>query len=245
MWLLLLDCGTLMKALQCFETLGPIYSITDNILEDSRPATPLWGPQISQCHAKEYVADNTFNTIFSGRQPSQDVKVYRCFENDYAPFLRVCWWPGRTKTHTWVFNPAVFIAPLGRARNWMRMNCHRESFGIYSTYFDLSDFLKHFGLEERWRMFPGARMIFGEVFWRMGNLRVASHFRLFQWRLSVLGQVYDNGLYGIEFLKYKLSETYLKNLRIINCSSILLWQSPQDAKRNPPQYSRKFVIHAM
>jgi len=38
-----------------------------------------------------------FNEISSGRQPRQDVKFSRRFDNSF-PNIRVFWWCGRTKT---------------------------------------------------------------------------------------------------------------------------------------------------
>jgi hypothetical protein len=37
------------------------------------------------------------NKIFSGRQPRQDVKVFRRFGINSVHILRVCWWFGRAK----------------------------------------------------------------------------------------------------------------------------------------------------
>jgi len=88
MWLLLLDCGTqMMKALQCFEMLGPIYSITVvHIPEDLRPATPLGRPH-NVTLRNTWQTVFTFNAVFLGQTAASRCEGLSTFRERLRPFL--------------------------------------------------------------------------------------------------------------------------------------------------------------
>jgi hypothetical protein len=81
-----------------------------------------------------------FNEIFSGRQPRQNVKVFRLSETNSVPIFTVCWWFGRTKTadHTLKMGTELFPETSKNLDIVKRLSA-RENFTESSLMFRLEE----------------------------------------------------------------------------------------------------------
>lgn len=132
-----------------------LFNDSGNILEDLRPATTQWGPQISQCLAKGYTADSIYiQCNFLGQSAASRCEGLSTFREWPRPLLKgvlVLWYNPNALSG---YPKPLCISPFGRAWDWMRMNSVTAKASVPTLIWPTSSNI--FVLEEGWRIFPGA-----------------------------------------------------------------------------------------